>query len=106
MVTFVDIVDDGYVSRNGVLVKIDVAKQLWRVGKVILAGPKCSPKIKKGVHILFPNDRGLQVPRVGGFSNVAFLNEDRIFGICEPNNIEVKFKLGTKGKFKPSRRGK
>ncbi len=83
MVQFVDCSTDGeYVDRGGILVKLDVTKNVWRVGRVIKAGPKCSDKIKPDVHVLFPNDKGIQIPKVGKYSNVAFINEERIFGIC------------------------
>jgi hypothetical protein len=35
-------------------------------------------------HIIFPDDRGLQVANLNGLKNVVFLNEDRIFGVCSP----------------------
>ena len=86
MATFVDTDKQGeFIERNGVLIKIDPARQLWRVARVIIAGPKCSDRIKKGAYIMFPNDKGIHVPRVGGFDNVVFLNEERIFGLCKPN---------------------
>ena len=84
MVQFVDVEEDGFVKRDSLFLKTDPTKQLWRVGKVILSGPECSDRIRPGVHIIFPNDKGIQVPKVGGFENVAFINEERIFGICEP----------------------
>ncbi len=90
MAQFVDIVDGEYISRNGVLVKLDVAKQLWRVGKVLKVGPECNEKIKPGVHVLFPNDRGIHVPKVGGLTNICFINEERIFGIVSSAKIEEK----------------
>lgn len=84
MVQFVDCTADGeYVDRGGILVKLDVTKNVWRVGKVIKAGPDCSSKIKPGVCVMFPNDKGIQIPKVGSIQNVAFINEERIFGICE-----------------------
>lgn len=91
MAQFVDTDNDGqHIQRNGIYIKVDPAKQLWRVGRVIAAGPKCSDKIKTGVFILFPNDRGIQVPQVGGYKNVAFINEPRIFGICKPTPEQLK----------------
>lgn len=90
MVQFVDVEEDGFVKRESLFLKADPTKQLWRVGKVILSGPKCSKRIHPGVHIIFPNDKGIQVPKVGGFHNVAFINEERIFGICRPREDENK----------------
>lgn len=87
MVQFVDVPEDGdgdYIMRRGIVVKTDPAKMLWRVGKVIIHGPKCSKQIKKGTYILMPNDRGIHVPQIGEFKHVAFINEERIFGLCKP----------------------
>ena len=82
-VQFVDVADeDGYVKRGGVLIKVDPSRQLWRVGKVIKHGPKCSSRIVDGTHVLVPNDKGIHIPEVCGLKNVAFINEERIFGIC------------------------
>lgn len=86
MIQFVDCSADGeYIQRSGIYVKNEVGKQIWRVGKVLKSGPDCSDKIKPGVHVIFPNDKGIHVPKVGKHVNIAFLNEERIFGICVPN---------------------
>jgi hypothetical protein len=85
MTQFVDTDKSGdYINRNGILVKLDVTKQVWRVAKVVLRGPKCSPKIQPGVHVIFPNNLGIHVPEVGQLKLVCFISEDKIFGICEP----------------------
>jgi hypothetical protein len=85
MLELVDVDKTGeYIQRNGIMIKIDPSRQVWRVGRVHLAGPECSVKMKKGVHVLFPNNYGIHVPEVAGIKHVVFINEERIFGLCKP----------------------
>ena len=67
---------------------INVSTYAWRLGEVVLAGPKCS-LVKTGDVVCFPHDKGIQVGNLevvgqGKLRNSCFLNEDRIFGICVP----------------------
>lgn len=82
MVQYADVNDEGTaVKRGSIWVPLGAVKQTWRIAKVIKAGPKCV-QVKEGDYVVFPNDRGMQVANLNGLKNVAFLNEDRIFGIC------------------------
>jgi len=84
MVQYIDASEDGReVMRNGIYVPIDVATHVWRVGKVVLAGPNCQ-FTKVGDYVVFPNDKGIRASSINGIKNAVFLNEARIFGICEP----------------------
>jgi len=89
LVKYVDCTDDGTeILKNGVLVPINVSTFTWRIGEVILAGRNCT-LVKKGDHVTFPNDKGIQVGNlivkdVGKLPNACFLNESRIFGVCVP----------------------
>ena len=89
LVKYLDCSDDGQeIFKNGILVPINTTTFTWRIGEVILAGPNCQ-LVKKGSVVCFPNDKGIQVgnlevTKVGKIKNSRFLNEDRIFGICEP----------------------
>lgn len=89
LVKYVDCNDEGTeILRNGVWVPINVSTYTWRIGKVLLAGPNCK-LVKVGDTVCFPNDRGIQagnleVKNSGNIKNSCFLNEDRIFGVCEP----------------------
>ena len=84
MVQYIDSSDDGReVLRNGILVPIDVSTHVWRVGKVVLAGPRCS-YTAEGDYVVFPNDKGIRASSINGIKNVVFLNEARIFGKCTP----------------------
>jgi len=88
MIQYADINESGTEIRRGSLwIPINAVEHTWRVGKVILAGPDCKI-VKEGDHVVFPNDRGLKVNSINGLSNVAFLNEDRIFGVCDYKPIE------------------
>jgi hypothetical protein len=82
MVQFVDINEDGdMVKRGSMWVPINAVNHVWRVGKVLLAGPNCKT-VKEGDFIVFPNDRGIQVSNLNDLKHIVFLNEQRIFGVC------------------------
>jgi hypothetical protein len=84
MCQYVDINEEGTeVKRGSIWVPINTVHFAWRVAKVILAGPKCET-VKEGDHIIFPNDKGIQVNNLNGLKNIVFLNETRIFGVCSP----------------------
>lgn len=84
MVQYVDINEDGtLVKRGHMWVPIDATKFVWRVAKVILAGPSCT-LVKPGDFVSFPNDKGIQAREINGLQNICFLNESRIFGTCSP----------------------
>ena len=81
----VDPTDGQSLVRNGILLPNSVVEsRAWRTGKVILAGPN-TRQVKKGHYVIFPGDRGLPAIKKDGKLSV-FLNEERIFGICEPTS--------------------
>lgn len=83
MVQYVDINEDGTeIKRGNIWLPINAVNHTWRVGKVLLAGPNCRT-VKEGNHIVFPNDKGIQVSNLNNLKNIVFLNEARIFGVCE-----------------------
>lgn len=85
----VDESEDGdAILKKGIYVPKNAAGQAWRVGRVILKGPRAK-NVKVGDYVIFPNDRGLFVKNmvVKGVGNVRsgmFLNEERLFGTCSP----------------------
>ena len=83
MVQYVDVADnDGReILRNGIIVSVDVSTQVWRVGKIILAGPNCQ-YVKPNDYVVFPNDKGIRASCINDLKNIVFLNEARIFGVC------------------------
>ena len=83
MCQFVDISTDGTeINRGGIWVPIHTALQAWRVAKVLLAGPRA--KTKAGQYVIFPSTFGLKANNINNLKHIVFLNEDRIFGVCEP----------------------
>ena len=85
MVQYADINEEGnLVKRGSMWVPINAVNHVWRIGKVLLAGPNCK-SVKEEDYIVFPNDKGIQVANLNGLKNIVFLNEGRIFGICTPN---------------------
>lgn len=83
MVQYTDTETGDEVIRDGIIMPVAALQknQVWRTGRVILAGP--SATIKEGEFVVFPNDTGLQVGRMGDMKNLVFLNEQRIFGVVE-----------------------
>lgn len=91
LVKYVDCNESGTeILKNGVWVPINTSTFTWRIGEVVLAGPNCK-LVKVGDHVCFPNDKGIAVGNLivadhGKLKNSCFLNEDRIFGVCEPTS--------------------
>jgi co-chaperonin GroES (HSP10) len=84
MVEFADATEDNQnVNRGGILLPTGASKNVWRVGKVVLAGP--NTRVKVGQYVMFPNDKGIQAKNINGKKHVVFLNEQRIFGIVKPS---------------------
>lgn len=83
MCQYIDVNEEGTeIKRGSIWVPINTVNFTWRLAKVVLAGPDCKT-VKKGDTIMFPNDKGIQVANMNGLKNVVFLNESRIFGVCE-----------------------
>ena len=89
---YIDVNDEGTeILRGSVWVPINVVNMTWRLAKVLLAGPDCKT-VKEGDVIVFPNDKGIQVSNLNDMKNVVFLNESRIFGVCESKTEKKKSK--------------
>lgn len=102
MAEYADLAEDGKsVIRNGILLPESVIEQkAWRVGRVLLAGPSVSSKRLRtqGTHFIFPADRGIRSIKKDG-RQIIFINEDRIFGICElPTRKNSTKKIKSEGK--------
>lgn len=83
MCQYIDINEDGTeVKRGNIWVPINAVNFTWRLAKVLLAGPDCKT-VKQGDVVIFPNDKGIQVANLNGYKHIVFLNESRIFGVCE-----------------------
>jgi co-chaperonin GroES (HSP10) len=86
MCQYIDVNEDGTeVKRGNLWVPINAVNFTWRLAKVLLAGPECKT-VKEGDIVMFPNDKGIQVANLNGYKNIVFLNESRIFGVCEPKD--------------------
>lgn len=84
MCQYIDINEDGTeVKRGSIWVPINAVNFTWRLAKVLIAGPDCK-SVKEGDVVVFPNDKGIQVANLNGLKHIVFLNEGRIFGVCEP----------------------
>lgn len=92
MVQYVDINEEGTeIKRGDLWVPINAVNFVWRVGKIILAGPNCKT-VKKGDYVVFPNDKGIKAANINDLKNIVFLSEGRVFGVCKPKFIEKNTK--------------
>jgi co-chaperonin GroES (HSP10) len=83
MCQYIDVNEEGTeIKRGSIWVPINTVNFTWRLAKVILAGSDCKT-VKVDDVIMFPNDKGIRVANMNGLKNVVFLNETRIFGVCE-----------------------
>jgi len=83
MCQYIDVNEEGTeIKRGSIWVPINTVNFTWRLAKVILAGSDCKT-VKVDDVIMFPNDKGIQVANMNGLKNVVFLNESRIFGVCQ-----------------------
>jgi len=89
---YVDVAEDGKsLIRNGIVLPNQVVDQrAWRIAKVKLTGPACR-QVKPGDTVIFPGDRGIQGIQRNG-KMVIFLSEDRIFGICQRDEVKTNKK--------------
>lgn len=101
LVEYKDSPDGRDVVRNGIVLPMAHIQFMWRIGRVLLAGPNCKT-VKYGDYVTFPNDKGIKASNISvknelyndvkRYRDVVFLNEGRIFGICES---EDKIKKST-----------
>ena len=91
LVQFVDLSEDGKsVVRNGIHIPLSQVQRTWRLATVILTGPLCK-YAEVGDIVCFPDDKGIKVDNItvkgfeGSVRDCVFLNEERIFGVCEPD---------------------
>lgn len=88
MCQYIDLNEDGTEIRRGnIWVPINAVNFTWRLAKVVLAGPDCKT-VKEGDIVVFPNDKGIKVANMNGLNHIVFLNESRIFGVCEEQNTK------------------
>ena len=85
LVEYIDENAEGEIERNGIFIPTNAVTKAWRKAKVILAGPKAQ-YANVGDIVIFPSNLGLTVSNldVNGttLKKGIFLNEDRLFGIC------------------------
>jgi len=89
LVQYVDLSEDGKsVVRNGIHIPLSQVQRTWRLARVILTGPLCK-YAQAGDIVCFPDDKGIKVDNIsikgidGSVRDCVFLNEQRIFGVCE-----------------------
>ena len=85
LVEYIDENAEGEIERNGIFIPTNAVTKAWRKAKVVLAGPKAE-YTKVGDIVIFPSNLGLTVSNLDVQGTTVkkgiFLNEDRLFGIC------------------------
>lgn len=89
LVELIDEDDNGNVQRNGIFIPTNNTIKTWRKGKVLLKG-KNADQCELNDIVIFPHDKGSPVSNVnvknyGVLKKGMFLNQERIFGVCEQN---------------------
>jgi hypothetical protein len=93
LLEYCDVVADeeggDYIMRGGIAIPIAQVHNAWRKGRVILKGPNVK-QTEVGDIVVFPNNMGIPISNLevtdhGKVKNGLFLNEQRMFGICELN---------------------
>ena len=87
LVELIDEDEQGNIQRNGIYVPTSNTIKTWRKGKVVLKG-KNTDQCDINDIVIFPHDKGIIVTNVdvknyGIVKKGMFLNQDRIFGVCE-----------------------
>ena len=92
---YTDVSPDGTaIKRGDIWIPLNTAPKAWRIGKVLIKGSGCK-NVTVGEHIVFPCDKGVPVSKLqyktksGKVETVKygiFLNEERLFGACVPND--------------------
>lgn len=89
LVEFIDLSEDGdFIKRGSIFIQTNAVTKAWRKAKVVLVGTDVR-NTKPGDIVMFPNDKGVTVSGmdIKGYGKVKsgmFLNEQRLFGKCEP----------------------
>ena len=93
LLEYCDVVADeeggDYIMRSGIAIPIAQVHNAWSKGKVILKGPNVK-QTEVGDIVVFPNNMGIPISNLevtdhGKVNNGLFLNEQRMFGICQLN---------------------
>ena len=91
LVEYIDENEHGEIERNGIFVPTNAVTKAWRKAKVVLAGPKAQ-YATPGDIVLFPSNLGVTVANIDVNGETVkkgiFLNEDRLFGICNLKNAD------------------
>lgn len=92
---YVDVSQDGSaIKRGDIWVPLNSAPKAWRIARVLITGTACK-NVEPGQLIVFPSDKGVPVNKlkyVDHDNNTCvvehgiFLNEERLFGVCTPND--------------------
>jgi len=91
LVKYADETSDGSaIKRGSLFIPNNTENKAWRVGKILLAGSQAR-YCKVGDFVIFPNNLGVPIANIeleghGTLDKGIFINEQRIFGICNSTN--------------------
>lgn len=78
MCEIIDENEHGEVQRGGIWLKQEITEKLWRRGRVLLKGPKCTG-LDIGDEVAYPSDKGIPMVTLNK-KKYIFLNMERLFG--------------------------
>jgi hypothetical protein len=93
LVEFIDLSEDGdAILRGGIYIPTNSVTKAWRKAKVVLVGTEVK-NTQPGDIVMFPNDKGVTVTGMeikghGKIKKGMFLNEQRLFGKCQPRDTK------------------
>ncbi len=90
LIELIDEDDNGNIQRDGIFVPTNNTIKTWRKGKVVLKG-RNADQCEINDIVIFPHDKGSSVTNVkvknyGIIKKGMFLNQERIFGVCDLDN--------------------
>ena len=76
-----------FIMRGSLAIPVTTITNAWRKGRVVLKGPSAK-QTEVGDIVVFPNNMGIPISNLeikghGKIHKGLFLNEQRMFGICE-----------------------
>ncbi len=82
MVKYLDTDHEGNIKRGSIVVPGDIARNIWRVGEIVMKGEGVKSPLDIGKCVMFAADKGLPCVLHNG-DQVIFLNADRVFGVVQ-----------------------
>lgn len=82
MVKYLDTDHEGNIKRGSFFIPGDIARNIWRVGEIVMKGDSVKAPLEIGKAVMFAADKGIPCV-LHNKDQVVFLNADRVFGVVE-----------------------